>query len=56
MDRFILRLQNLVWPAVLSAVLTGFTVLTGLLAPDRGNLILALGLSAIAMACLAQNA
>jgi len=55
MDRLILRLQSLIWPAVISAVLSILTVLTAFLTPDKGNLILALGLSAVAWACLAQT-
>jgi hypothetical protein len=50
-----LRLQSLIWPAVISAVLSFIAVLVSLLSPDRGTLILALGLSAVAWACLAQT-
>lgn len=55
MDRFLLRLQSLIWPAVISAVLSVLAVLTALLTPDKGTLVLALGLSAVAWACLAQT-
>jgi hypothetical protein len=50
-----LRLQSLIWPAVISAVLSFIAVLVSLLSPDRGTLILSLGLSAVAWACLAQT-
>jgi hypothetical protein len=55
MDRFLLLLQSLIWPAVISAVLSILTVLTALLTPDKGTLTLALGLSAVAWAGLAQT-
>ena len=55
MDRFLLRLQSLIWPAVISAVLSVLAVLTALLTPDKGTLALALGLSAVAWAALAQT-
>jgi hypothetical protein len=55
LDRLLLRLQSLIWPAVISAALSLITVLVSLLTPDRGTLVLALGLSAIAWACLAQT-
>ena len=55
MDRFLLRLQSLIWPAVISAVLSVLTVLTALLTPDKGTLVLALGLSAVSWAMLAQT-
>jgi len=50
-----LTLQSLIWPAVISAVLSILAILTALLAPDKGVLVLALGLSAIAWAGLAQT-
>jgi len=55
MDRLLLRLQSLIWPAVISVALSTLAILTALLAPDRGNLILALAVSAVAWACLAQT-
>jgi hypothetical protein len=55
LDRLLLRLQALIWPAVISAVLSFIAVLVSLVAPDRGTLVLALGLSAITWACLAQT-
>jgi len=55
MDRLLLRLQSLIWPAVISAVLSILAVLTALLTPDKGTLALTLGLSAVAWACLAQT-
>ena len=55
LGRILLRLQNLIWPAVIAAVLSVIAVLVSLLAPDRGTLVLALGLSAVAWACLAQT-
>ena len=55
MDRLLLRLRSLIWPAVISAVLSILAVLTALLAPDKGTLALALGLSAVAWAALAQT-
>ena len=50
-----LTLQSLIWPAVISAVLSILARLTALLTPDKGVLALALGLSAIAWAGLAQT-
>jgi len=50
-----LTLQSLIWPAVISAVLSILSILTALLTPDKGVLALALGLSAIAWAGLAQT-
>jgi hypothetical protein len=55
MDRFLLLLQSLIWPAVVSAVLSILAILTALLTPDKGTLALALGLSAVAWAGLAQT-
>jgi len=55
MDRFLLLLQSLIWPAVISAVLSILAILTALIAPDKGTLALALGLSAVAWAGLAQT-
>jgi len=55
LDRLLLRLQNLIWPAVIAAILSFIAVLVSLLTPDRGTLVLALGLSAVAWACLAQT-
>jgi hypothetical protein len=55
MDRFLLLLQSLIWPAVISAVLSILSILTVILTPDKGTLALALGLSAVAWAGLAQT-
>jgi len=55
MDRLLLLFQSLIWPAVISAVLTILAILTALIAPDKGTLALALGLSAVAWAGLAQT-
>ena len=55
MERFLLLLQSLIWPAVISAVLSILAILTALLTPDKGTLALALGLSAVAWAGLAQT-
>jgi len=55
MDRLLLRLQSLIWPSVISAVLSILAVLTALLNPDKGTLALTLGLSAVAWAMLAQT-
>jgi hypothetical protein len=55
MDRLTLLIQSLIWPAVVSAILSVLAVLTALLTPDKGTLALALGLSAIAWAGLAQT-
>jgi hypothetical protein len=51
-----LWIQGLVWPAVVSAVSSLLAVLTALLTPEKGSLVLALGLTAIGMACLSQRA
>jgi len=50
-----LTLQSLIWPAVISAVLSILAILTALITPDKGVLALSLGLSAVAWACLAQT-
>jgi predicted anti-sigma-YlaC factor YlaD len=55
MDRLLLKLQSLIWPSVIATALSVLTVLTALLAPDKGTLVLALGLSAVTWACLAQT-
>ena len=55
MNRLQLLLESLIWPAVISAVLSFLAVLTALLTPDKGTLALALGLSAVAWAGLAQT-
>jgi hypothetical protein len=55
MSRFLLLLEGLIWPAVISAVLSILAILTALVAPDKGSLALALGLSAVAWAGLAQT-
>jgi len=49
-------LRNLVWPAVVSAASSLLAVLTALLDPSKGTLVLALGLTSVAMACLSQRA
>lgn len=49
-------LKNIVWPAVVSAVASGLAVITALLDPSKGTLVLALGLTSVAMACLSQRA
>ena len=46
--------SNVIWPAVASAVLAALAIVTSLYT-DNGSLVLALGLSAIASACLAQT-
>lgn len=53
MTTFMIRLKDLIWPAVLAAVGSVLAIVTALIAPDNGSLVLAFGLSAIAMACLA---
>ena len=55
MTRLKLILESLIWPAVVSAFFGALAVLTALIAPDKGTLALALGLSAIAWAGLAQT-
>jgi len=55
MNRLQLLLESLIWPAVISAVLSALAILTALLNPDKGSLALALGLSAVAWAALAQT-
>ena len=55
MTRIKLILESLIWPAVVSAFFGALAVLTALITPDKGTLTLALGLSAIAWAGLAQT-
>jgi hypothetical protein len=55
MDRLLLRLRSLIWPSVIAAGLSVLAVLIALLAPDKGTLVLALGLSAVTWALLAQT-
>lgn len=47
--------NNLVWPAVAAAVLSGMAVAIAFLRPERGSVILSLGLAGVSMALLAQR-
>lgn len=49
-------LRNLVWPAVVSALGCALAVITALVDPSKGTLVLAFGLTSVAMACLSQRA
>ncbi len=50
-----IMIRDLIWPAVISAGLSLLAVIVAVAYPDKGTLVLSLGLSAIAMACLAQT-
>jgi hypothetical protein len=49
------RLRDLVWPAVLAAVLAGASVIAAFLASERPVLALSLGLAAVTMGLLATR-
>ena len=50
------RLRELVWPAVIAAVLAGLSVITAFLAPGSLSKAVSLGLAGITMALLASRA
>jgi len=50
-----IMIRDLIWPAVISAGLSLLAVTVAIVSPDKSTLVLSLGLSAIAMACLAQT-
>lgn len=49
-------LRNVIWPAVVSVLLTTVAIITAIVAPDKDVLVLALSLGAITLAVLAQMA
>lgn len=53
METFLLRLRDLVWPAVVATVLAGSGVLVAIVLPEKDTLVLALGLASIASSLLA---
>lgn len=50
------RLRELVWPAVLAAVLSPLAIVVALLVPESISLAISLGCAAITMAILANRA
>jgi hypothetical protein len=56
MNNLLARLRDLVWPAVVSAGCSILAVLVALVSPEKGSLVLALGLVAVSMAVLSQRA
>jgi hypothetical protein len=53
MNNLLLVLRELAWPAIISAGSAGFAVLVALSSPERGTLVLALGLASVSSALLA---
>lgn len=49
------RLRDLVWPAVIAAVLAGASVIAALSAPERPVVALSLGLAGVTMGLLATR-
>ena len=43
METLLLRLRDLVWPAVLATILAGSGVLVAIVSPEKDTLVLALG-------------
>jgi len=56
MPSWLLRLRELVWPAVLALVFALASVLTAFVAPGSLSKVVSLGLAGITMALLAQRA
>lgn len=50
------RLRELVWPAIIAAVLAAASVLVGIFLPDAVAAAVSLGLAAVTMALLANRA
>jgi hypothetical protein len=50
------RLRELVWPAILAAVLAAASVLVGIFLPNAVAAAVSLGLAAVTMALLANRA
>jgi len=55
MPSWIISLRNVVWSSVLSVVLSGVAVVVALSNPQAIALVIALGLSAVVLALLAQK-
>jgi hypothetical protein len=53
MNNLLLVLRELAWPAIISAGSAGLAVLVALSSPERGSLVLALGLASVSAALLA---
>lgn len=53
---FIARMRELVWPAVLAAVLSPLAIIVALINPDSATVPLTLGLAAVTMALLSNRA
>lgn len=53
---FIARMRELVWPAVLAAVLSPLAIVMALINPDSVTVPLTLGLAAVTMALLSNRA
>lgn len=56
MSNLLLRLRELVWPAILAAVFAVASIIVALFVPSAMPLSLSLGLASISMALLAQRA
>lgn len=56
MQKLLARLRDVVWPAVLAAVLAPLAVVVALVAPEMVSLTLSLGLAGVTMALLATRA
>jgi hypothetical protein len=55
MPTWLTRLRYLVWPAIIAAALAVLAVLVPLLAEDQTDLVLGLGLAAVAFGLLANR-
>lgn len=55
MPSWLIRLRDVIWSAVLSVVLSASAVLVAIIVPSAIALVMALGLSAIVLALLAQK-
>ena len=56
MPSWLIRLRDIVWPAVLAVVLAVLAILIAIIFPQALAAVLALGISSITMALLAQRA
>lgn len=55
MPSWIINLRDVVWAAVLSALLVTATIVVAIVAPEAVGLILGLGISSITLALLSQR-
>lgn len=55
MPSWLIRLRDVVWSAVMAVVLSAVAILVAIFIPDSSNIVLALGLSSIVSALLAQR-